>query len=268
METLEQQRELLDRLRVALLSLSEAMERLETSHQQLTSAVLHVESHMAREERFKEQMASPQLSREMDDLARSLARFPLDLGGATLTFLSELRHLQPLLESASNSAASRANRVAPLADRITQVLRQREAVMERIEAAASKRLFELGAAARIEAEEEQGPQFEVAPPSGDIVVAQTCAAIEVEILLDEPNRIMPPLPSSDTPGVFISTSAPPELGVPVHVIAHLPGGHQLRADGFVCWRREGESPEESGFGVEFAAIREHDRLLLLELLSR
>lgn len=267
MESFEQQRLLLDRLRSMLLKMSESLDRMEAHAETLQSSLRAAQELGQREAELLTQTQELHLIRERSDLERSLARFPLDVPNALSTVSQELKSLLPVWEGASQTAQLRFNRLGPIPERLNQAMRQREAVMERIVASITARQEKQNAAAGMVPEEEGLPQFEVAPPSSEFVVAQSHPAIAVEILLDEPNRLMPPLPSSDMPGLFVATSTPPELGMPIHILVHLPGGRLIEADGFVAWRREGFAPEESGFGVELAAIQEEDRILLLDLLS-
>lgn len=268
MESFEQQRLLLDRLRAMVLKMSESLDRMETQADVLQSALRTAQELGQREAELMAQAKELHLSRERNDLERSLARFPLDLQNALSTVAQELKSLVPVWEGAFQTAQVRFNRLAPIPDRLNQVMRQREAVMERIHVALNARLDKQRLLAGAAPPDEEGlPQFEVAPPSSEFVIAQSHPAITVEILLDEPNRLMPPLPSSDMPGLFVSTPTPPELGMPIHMLVHMPAGRLIEADGFVAWRREGTAPEESGFGVELAAIQEEDRILLLDLLS-
>ncbi len=268
MESFEQQRMLLDHMHSLLLKMSDTLDKTETNAASLQSAIEAAEELRTRELELMAKTQELELHREKSDLDRSLGRFPVDVQGSLATFTQELRSLIPIWEGAAQTAQMRGNRLSPLSDRLHQAMRQREAVMERVGAAVQARVEEQRRSGeQIAAQEDSLPQFEVAPPSGEIVVAQSHPAISVEILLDEPNRLMPPLPSSDMPGLFVSTPTPPELGMPIHILARIPGGRTVEADGFVSWRREGSHPEDSGFGVELAAIQEEDRILLLDLLS-
>ncbi len=65
-------------------------------------------------------------------------------------------------------------------------------------------------------------------------------------------------------GLFIATSHRVELGTLLHVSCALPDGHIVRADGLVSWFREETDEADPGIGVEFVALSEQDRELLLE----
>lgn len=264
----EQLRTLLDRLRASLQKLSENLDRLESGSQQLQASLLVFEELSAKETALFDRIQKLGLTKEKADLERGLARFPVDPSSAEALFSQEMRGLLPVWEGTGQTSQLRLNRLIPLPERLQQSMRQREAVLDRIRAAVDARVEEAERRTEKAAQEEEASsQFEVAPVSSEWVVAQTASAITLEVVLDEPHRVMPPLPSSDMPGLFVSTPTPPELGMPVHILCHLPMGRDVEADGFVAWRREGHNPEDSGFGIELAAIREEDRILLLDLLS-